>query len=118
MFAVGKLALSQEQVGLFTRVPGVYVPSKVKLLVLNTRTGKIEADYEVAETVGDAGASYVRTTDILRTADGTLQLKISQANCWPLDEELDNIKCVDSAFVYQLAGTGLRLLEKKKVKEY
>ncbi|AYA37376.1 hypothetical protein D3Y59_10125 [Hymenobacter oligotrophus] len=118
VFAVSKLLLSKERVGLFTRVPGEYDPSKIKLSIVNTRTGQIDADFEVAETYGDAGVSYVRTTDVIRTPEGSLQLLVNQANCWPLDEELSNIKCVDSSFIYKFGNSDLRLMNKKKLKEY
>ncbi|WP_400192283.1 hypothetical protein [Hymenobacter sp. B81] len=118
VFAIGQLDLAEQRVGLFTRVPGTYVPSKITFSIANTRTREIEASYEVAETFGDAGNVYIRTTRVTRTPAGNLRFQIDQSNCWALDDDLKETECVDSAFVYQFAHNRLRLISKQKRAEH
>ncbi|GGF17251.1 hypothetical protein [Hymenobacter cavernae] len=113
VFAVAKLNLPEERIGLLTRVPSVYVSSKIKLFVLNSRTGQLESECEVAETFGDAGDTYVRTAEIRPSENQSFLIKVKQNTCWPLDEELSKFKCADSLFIYSLHNNKLDLLSKK-----
>ena len=118
VFAVAKLTLLEERIGLLTRVPGVYVSSKIILFVLNSRTGHLESECEVAETFGDAGDSYVRTAEIRPLKNQDLLIKIEQSTCWPLDEELSKFRCIDSLLTYRLHNHKFSLLQKKKTRSY
>ncbi|MCR5887312.1 hypothetical protein LRS06_05865 [Hymenobacter sp. J193] len=112
VFAVGKIPLPNHRLALLTRVPGEYFSSRIRLFVLTDSTGRISADLEVAETFGDAGDAYVRTS-LVESVPGGLSVTIQQQTCHPLDEELTDIACVDSVLAYQLRDQLIRVYRKK-----
>lgn len=115
MFAVAKLPLLSKKTGLLTRVPGMYVPSKIILFIFDNQTGKVTSTCEVAETFGDAGDVYVRTSNLSWGAKQELKIAVNQTNCSPINEDLDNIECTDSTLIYQ-SNRGLLTLVSKEQK--
>ncbi|MBG8554176.1 hypothetical protein [Hymenobacter guriensis] len=112
VFAVGKIPLPDHRLALLTRVPGEYFSSRIRLFVLAESTGRISADLELAETFGDAGDAYIRTS-LVESAPGGLSVTIQQQTCHPLDEELTDIACTDSVLAYQLHNQLIRVYRKK-----
>lgn len=115
MFAVAKLPLPAQKTGLLTRVPSEYYPSKIILFVFDDQTGQVTSTCEVAETFGDAGDIYVRTSNLSRVANQELKIAVSQTNCSPINENLDDVKCTDSTLIYQ-SNRGLLILVSKEKK--
>jgi hypothetical protein len=113
VFALARLELPDQQIGLLTRLPGAYVSSRIILFVLNQRSGKITDQCEVAETFGDAGDSYVRTSSLRWDAGHLLHIQVSQSNCSPVKEDMSDITCVDSTLAYQLRGGRFQILSRK-----
>lgn len=114
VFAVTKVPLPNQKIGLITRVPGMYTSSKLMLFVLDLKSGAITGKCEVAETFGDAGDSYVRTSDIKWDANKDLLIAINQQNCAPTNgDDLNSVACVDSTLTYQLRDSQLALLSRK-----
>ncbi|MBO0357685.1 hypothetical protein J0X19_06990 [Hymenobacter sp. BT186] len=114
MFAVAKLPLPSQKTGLLTRVPGMYMPSKIILFVFDNQTGQVTSTCEVAETFGDAGDVYVRTSNLSWGARQELSIVVSQSNCSPINENLDNITCTDSTLIYESNKGLISLITKRK----
>ena len=113
VFALARLELPDQKVGLLTRMPGEYASTRIKLLVLDPPTGRIIDECEVAETFGDAGDVYIRTSTIGRDVQQQLRITINQQHCSPTDSTLEHSTCADSVLTYQLRNSHFRIVSRR-----
>lgn len=113
VFALARLDLPDQKVGLLTRLPGEYASTRIKLLVLDPQSGSIIDECEVAETFGDAGDAYLRTSTLSRDARQQLLITIRQQHCSPTDSTMETSTCLDSVLIYQLRDSRFRVVSRK-----
>ncbi|MCB2409821.1 hypothetical protein [Hymenobacter lucidus] len=113
VFALARLDLPDRKVGLLTRMPGEYASTRIKLLVLDPPSGRILDECEVAETFGDAGDAYIRTSTISRDAKKQLLITIDQQHCSPTDSTMEHITCSDSVLTYQLRDSHFQVMRRR-----
>ncbi len=116
VYATRRFNISANTIGLLTRVPGPYWSSKIDLFLLDTKAGKILDHYEVAETWGDAGESLLKESIIEKSAPDQLTIRTTKAWCWPTDDTLEKIACVDSLLTSKVSDKRIQTIEKKRLR--
>ncbi|MBC3541962.1 hypothetical protein ACFSC6_09040 [Rufibacter sediminis] len=117
IYATKKFYISPTTVALLTRVPGDYWSSKMMLFHFDLPTGTVTQKYEIAETWGDAGDSYIKKSIISKTKNNQHRITIEVGECHPLDENLENFSCVDSLLEGTISEQKIAFSKRKRVKE-
>lgn len=115
-YAVYQFEVNKNILALITRSPGEYWESKLVIFLFDTKQDKIIKGLEVAETFGDAGDVFTLEA-ILKKENNNFKIEINQEECHPINEDLDNIECVDSLKVYEIGGFNFKQIESKKLEE-
>jgi hypothetical protein len=66
LFAIYKFAIDTNRLGLITRTPSEYVPSSVKLFILDKKKDNLSSYIELGETFGDAGDYMTKNSWLFR----------------------------------------------------
>jgi len=66
LFAIYKFAIDTNRLGLITRTPSEYVPSSVKLFILDKKKDSLSSYIELGETFGDAGDYMTKNSWLFR----------------------------------------------------
>ncbi|WP_192823298.1 hypothetical protein [Rufibacter sp. LB8] len=117
VFATKMFQISPTSVALLTRVPGFYWSSKLMLFHFNVTTNRPTHAYELADTWGDAGNSYLRESVITKTQNNTYQIKITSGECNPIDGPLSKRHCVDSLLKGTITNQAIAFNKRLKVKD-
>lgn len=93
LFACYKFPFGNGKVGLITRIPSVYMPSSIRLFILDTVKNTLEPSIELAEQVGDAGDILIKKSWVFKTSDRELNVLIwtKELHDHSVDEEVDSI---------------------------
>lgn len=69
VFAIGRVELDSNRIGLIARTPGDYEETSIKILVLNKEKDTLVNELELGETWGDAGDIVTKDAWLFRTND-------------------------------------------------
>ncbi|RNI33050.1 hypothetical protein EFA69_01100 [Rufibacter immobilis] len=116
IYATKRFHISPTTVALLTRVPGDYWSSKMMLFHFDLPTGTVTQKYEIAETWGDAGDSYIKKSIISKTKNNQHRISIEVSECHPLDENLKNFSCVDSLLEGTISEQKIAFYKRKRLK--
>lgn len=76
LFAIYKFAIDANRLGLITRTPSEYVPSSIKLFILDLKKDSLTSYVEIAESWGDAGDYMIKNSWLFRDSSQHLQALI------------------------------------------
>lgn len=93
LFACNWFPMDSGKVGLVTRVPSIYVPSSIRLFILDTVKQTLTPSIELAEEVGDAGDMLVKKSMLIALRAATQQAIVwtKETHDHSVDEEVDTI---------------------------
>ena len=89
-FAYGKFAVEPGLVGLITRVPGMYSPSKVHLYLVDPVKDVLVSDLELSEHWGDAGDVFLKQSVLKPRVEGLLIRVEEQSSYYHSIEDENN----------------------------
>jgi hypothetical protein len=114
VFACYKMDLDSSHVGLITRTPSEYVPSSIKLYVVNIKSGTMVETFELAESWGDAGDSMTKDPWLYRNRDNELEWLYWRQDCSYETEDAEIPICSDSLAVFRLDKGRISSVQTKK----
>ena len=101
IYAVYKIDIDENHVGLITRTPAEYVPNSVKLLVFNKNTKQFTETFDLADSWGDAGDSMIRESWLYKNEQNGLEWFYIRQDCSYETEEAEQPECWDFLAVFK-----------------
>lgn len=114
VFACYKVDLDSSYVGLITRTPSEYVPSSIKLYIVNKKIGTVVETFELAESWGDAGDSMTKDSWLYRNRDNQLEWLYWRQDCSYETEDAETPICSDSLAVFRVDKGKISSVQTKK----
>ena len=99
-YACYKFKIDSIKIGLITRTPSEYYSSSIKIFIFNTINNKIENSFELAESVGDAGANWIVDSWLIKQKNILIYRQILET--WDHNADDSSYNQIDSKYYYDL----------------
>ena len=99
-YACYKFKIDNVKIGLITRTPSEYASTSIKIFVLDTVKNKIENSFELAESWGDAGASWIVDSWLIKQKNILIYRQILET--WDHNADDSSYNQIDSKYYYHL----------------
>ena len=110
LYACYKFKINNNFIGLITRTFSEYTYSSNKLFILNKNTKKSVYAFELSESWGDAGDSYVCNSWIMKSKENQFNILSKIQNCWYEDDNSTQ-SCIDSLTLSTLNNDKFKIIK-------